>query len=155
VLFRSDKPVSSYEFAYDDKGNQISRIVNSDSGAKMAETVYKYDEEGLAISSETLTGSGQKISSTKSQYNSEGKLLNEIALNAEGQVTAAINIIWENGREARNEHTDADGIVQMRITNEYGDQGELIRKTVDHHLQGDVKQIFEYEYEFKPVGSKN
>jgi hypothetical protein len=48
----------------------------------------------------------------------------------------------------RNEMLAAHGTVRMRVTNEYGNNGELVKKTVEN-IQGSSKQIIQYEYTFQ------
>jgi hypothetical protein len=50
--------------------------------------------------------------------------------------------------EIKNEHTTPDGEVQLRVSNEYGATGELLRQTIEN-IQGQSTQIMEYEYTFR------
>jgi predicted regulator of amino acid metabolism with ACT domain len=61
-----------------------------------------------------------------------------------------VNIVWESGLEVKNEQKSASGDVQMRITNVYGETGELLRKTVEN-IQGGSVQVTEFEYTFRPA----
>jgi hypothetical protein len=139
------KAISSYEYRYDARGNRVSRIVNNGAGVKLAETIYTFNNAGLISASETTDGSGKKINSTENEYNSQGNLVNQRIYNAGGALTATISAVWSEGREVRNEQRGADGTVQIRVTNEYGPDGGLTRKTVEN-FQGESTQIFEYEY---------
>ncbi|MDR1318488.1 MAG: hypothetical protein LBJ90_02600 [Treponema sp.] len=146
---KAEKIVSLYEYGYDNKGNRVSRTVNGGTGIKMAETIYTYNSSGTLESSETKDGAGRKISSTVNQYNSQGNLINQKVMNGDGQVASLINTVWRDGHEIESEQTGQDGSVQLRITNEYGAGGELLKKTVEN-FQGDSTQIMRYEYTFKP-----
>jgi YD repeat-containing protein len=143
------KAVSSYEYGYDARGNRISRIVNNGAGVKLAETRYTFNDGGLITASETSDGAGRKINSTENEYDSRGNLTSQKIYNANGELTTVISAVWTEGREVRNEQQGADGTVQIRVTNEYGPNGILTRKTVEN-LQGESTQIFEYEYTPKP-----
>ncbi|GHV94548.1 hypothetical protein AGMMS50293_08680 [Spirochaetia bacterium] len=150
---KSGKAVSSYEYAYDSKGNRITRIMNSGLDLKMAETSYMYNDRGYVVTSETKDPAGRKISSTRNNYDGQGNLLSQQVLNAAGEVVSVVNAVWQNGLEIKNEQIGVDGAVQLRITNEYGPEGELLRKTIEN-FQGESTQITQYEYTFKPDSRK-
>jgi hypothetical protein len=144
------KIVSSYEYAYDAKGNRTSRTIKNRAGDKLAETVYEYNADGKMITSKTSDFAESAISSTKYSYDAQGNLINQEVFNAEGKVTSVISAVWQDGHELKNEMTGSDGAVQLRVTNEYGAEGELIRKTVEN-FQGESTQIMQYEYTFRPA----
>jgi len=144
------KIISTYEYTYDNKGNRVSRIIKNRAGDKLAETVYTFDNQGRMITSQTRDFSDAGISSTDYQYDSQGNLIRQVVKNNEGRPTATINAVWQDGNEIRNEMLGADGSVQMRVTNEYGGNGELVKKTIEN-FQGASKQIMQYEYIFRPV----
>jgi YD repeat-containing protein len=154
LVNKSGKAVSSYTYGYDEKGNRVSRAVNSGTGAKLAETKYTFNNAGLIIASETKDGSGNTINSTENQYDTGGNLISQKVYNSRGDVTTEINAVWQNGDEVENEQIDSSGEVQLRITNEYGPEHELIRRKVEN-IQGQSTQILEYEYTFKPVRQSN
>jgi hypothetical protein len=141
--------VSSYEYGYDAGGNCISRIVTNGAGVKLAETRYTFNAAGLMTASETLDGSGRKINSAENRYDSQGNLAGQNIYNAGGKLISTINAVWTGGREVKNEQLGADGTVQVRVSNEYGPDGNLVRKTVEN-LQGKSTQVFEYEYAPRP-----
>jgi hypothetical protein len=143
------KVVSTYEYTYDGKGNQISRVMKNRTGARLAETVYTYDSNGKMLTSETKDAGDSVISSTKYSYDSQGNLTGQQVFNNEGKVTSVISSVWQQGYETRNEIKGPDGSVQMRVTNEYGKDGELIKKTIEN-FQGSSKQFIQYEYVFRP-----
>jgi hypothetical protein len=149
LVNKSGKAVSSYEYGYDAKGNRTSRIVNSGTGNRMAETLYTFNNNGVITASETKDGAGRRISSSENQYDGNGNLTSQKVFNADGQLTSVINVVWQDGHEVKNEQAGADGSVQLRVTNEYGSGGELLKKTVEN-FQGDSTQILQYEYTFKP-----
>jgi len=141
------KVVSTYEYSYDAKGNRISRIIKNRAGDKLAETVYTFDNQGRMTSSQTKDLMESAISSTQYTYDAQGNLIKQVVLNNDGKPSSVINAIWQEGREVKNEMLSADGSVQMRVTNEYGTNGELVKKTIEN-FQGDSKQIMQYEYKF-------
>jgi hypothetical protein len=143
------KVVSTYEYSYDNRGNQISRVMKNRTGARLAETIYTYDANGKMTASETRDAGDSMISSTKYTYDSQGNLTNQQVFNGEGRVTSVISSVWQSGRETRNEIKAPDGSVQMRVTNEYGNDGELTKKTIEN-FQGSSKQVIQYEYVFRP-----
>jgi hypothetical protein len=144
---RAGKAVSSFEYTYDNNGNRLSRIINNGAGVKLAETVYTY-KDGLVVASETKDGAGRKVSSAENQYDSEGNLVSQKVYNANGTVTRLVSAVWEEGLELKNEQTTPDGEVQLRVSNEYGAAGELLRQTIEN-IQGQSTQILEYEYTFR------
>jgi hypothetical protein len=150
LMNRSGKPVSSYSYAYDAGNRLIRRVFSNSAGVKMAETVYSYDGRGNVTSTETLSGAGQKINSTQSQYDSNGHLTGQKTLNANGQISAAVTVTWQGGNEIKNEQFGPDGTLQLRITNEYGSNGELLKKTIEDLRRG-TAQMMAYEYIFKPA----
>ena len=101
------------------------------------------------ITSETRDAGDNKISSTKYTYDSQGNLTNQQVFNGAGQVTSVISSVWRAGLETRNEIASPDGNVQLRVTNEYGKDGELTKKTIEN-FQGSSKQFIQYEYVFRP-----
>ncbi|MDR2718241.1 MAG: hypothetical protein LBB89_09285 [Treponema sp.] len=143
------KVVTTYEYSYDNKGNRTNRIIRNRAGDKLAETVYTFNNQGKMTSSQTKDGESA-ISSTQYTYDVQGNLVKQVVLNNDGKPTSVINAVWQEGREVKNEMLSADGLVQMRVTNEYGDNGELVKKTIEN-FQGDSKQIMQYEYTFRPV----
>jgi len=144
------KVISTYEYTYDGKGNRISRIIKNRAGDRLAETVYTFDNQGRMITSQTRDFMESAISSTQYQYDGQGNLVKQVVLNNEGKATATINAVWQDGNEIRNEMLAANGSVQMRVTNEYGSNGELVKKTIEN-FQGASKQIMQYEYTFRPA----
>jgi len=149
LLNAAGRPVSSYVYSYDSNGFRINRSFNNSSGIKMAETVYTVDAKGLVTAAETISGTGQKINSSQSQYDRNGRLTGQRIYNAGGQLTASTTLTWQSGREIKNEQFGPDGSLQMRITNEYGPDNELLKKTIED-LRGNTTQILAYEYAFKP-----
>jgi len=143
------KVVSTYEYGYDNRGNQISRVMKNRTGNKLAETIYTYDASGKMITSETRDAGDNRISSTRYTYDSQGNLTNQQVFNGTGQVTSVISSVWRAGLETRNEIATPDGRVQMRVTNEYGRDGELTKKTIEN-IQGSSTQVIQYEYVFRP-----
>jgi hypothetical protein len=148
VVNKAGKPVSTNEYSYDNNGKIVARGILNGAGTKLAETVYTYNNNKV-ISSETKDSQGKRISSSKNEYDPEGNLVNQTLYNAAGSVTRKIATVWENGREMQNEQTSADGKVQLRISNEYGTTGELLKKVIEN-FQGDSVQVMEFEYEFRP-----
>jgi hypothetical protein len=106
------------------------------------------------VASETRDGSGRKINSAENQYDGNGDLISQKVYNASGEVTTVISAVWRDGVEVENEQAGSDGAVQLRITNEYGSEHELIRKKVEN-IQGQSTQILQYEYTFKPGQQAN
>jgi hypothetical protein len=146
---KAGKTVSSYEYGYDSQGNRISRIIYNGAGAKLAETLYTFNADGRVIASETKDGSGKKINATENEFDSRGNLTVQKIYNGSGELVTTINAAWQNGLEVKNEQKGQDGTVQIRITNEYGPHGRLVRKTVED-FQGDSTRIMEYEYTSAP-----
>jgi hypothetical protein len=118
-------------------------------GAKLAETTYTYDTSGKMLTSETKDAGDKVISSTKYSYDSQGNKTGEQVFNSEGKITSVTSLVWQQGYETRNEIKSPDGSVQMRVTNEYGKDGELTKKTIEN-FQGSSKQFIQYEYVFRP-----
>ena len=143
------KVVSTYEYSYDNRGNRISRVIKNRAGDRLAETVYTFDGEGKMLTSETREAGNTVISSTRYNYDGQGNLVGQQVLNNEGRPTTVIRAIWQDGREIRNEQASADGTVQLLVTNEYGPDGELTKKTIDNR-QGESIQVMQYEYTFRP-----
>lgn len=150
LVNRSGKAVFSYEYGYDNNGKMVKRIINESGNVKIAETVYTLDDKGRQMASETHDGSGRKINSTESRYDSNGHLINQTVFDENGMPHTVINAVWENGLEISSEQTGADGSVQLRITNEYGNSGELVKRVIEN-IQGNFVQIVQYEYAYKPA----
>ena len=144
------KTISSNEYTYDDRGNRTSRVIKNKSGDKQAETQYVYNENGKMISSTTSGLDGATISSTRYTYDSNGNLIAQEVVDREGNVTSTVRTIWQDGLEVKNETAGADGSVQVRVTNEYGSEGELVKKTIENG-QGKPGQTVQYEYTFRPA----
>ena len=144
------KIVSTYEYAYDNSGNRVSRIIKNRAGDKLAETTYTYDNQKRMATSQTRDFMESAISSTRYSYNAQGNLIKQEVLGSDGKPTAVINAIWQDGREMSNEMVASDGSRQMRIINEYGEVGELVKKTIENY-QGNSKQIMQYEYTIRPA----
>ena len=90
------------------------------------------------------------ISSTTFSYDGQGTIpVTQQVTNAAGSVTSNVRTVLQGGREMRNETTGADGTMHMRITNEYGQEGELLRRTIEN-FQGQSTQVMEFQYIFRP-----
>jgi hypothetical protein len=148
VVNKAGKAVSTNEYAYNPAGFVVSRAILNGNNVKLAETFYAY-QGNLVVSSKTQTGDGRPISSSTNEYDREGNLINQVLYNAAGSVTRRISTVWQNGHEMETTQTTADGKPQLRITNEYGAAGELLRKKVENY-QGASTQVIEFEYEFRP-----
>jgi predicted dithiol-disulfide oxidoreductase (DUF899 family) len=115
----------------------------------MAETVYTYNAQGQMTESQTKDSGETVISRTVYSYDGSGNLVRQQVYNGDGTLTSVLTSVWENGREMSNVMTDARGTIQLRVTNVYGSNGELTRKTIEN-LQGDSSQTMVYEYTFRP-----
>ncbi|MCL2139282.1 MAG: hypothetical protein FWH41_07100 [Treponema sp.] len=147
---QKNKPISTYEYAYNDKGFRTERSIKSNQDKLLAKTTYTVDSNGRILRSETKDGSATTISYTEYKYDSQGNLIEQKVSNGDGVLTSIINAVWQNGNEIRNEMKSPDGTVQYRITKEYGQDGEVMKEIVEN-LQGQSKQILQYEYEYRPV----
>ena len=144
------KVVSTYEYSYDARGNRISRVIKNRAGDRLAETIYTFDASGKMVTSETKDSGETTISSTRYTYDGQGNLVGQQVYGGDGQPTTRINAVWQNGLEVRNEMASAvDGTLQLRITNEYGQERELTKKMIDN-FQGGSSQFLNYEYVFRP-----
>ena len=151
LMDNKGKVVSTSEYAYDNRGNQTSRVIINRAGARLAETVYTYNAQGQMTASETKdTSGGNAISSTRYSYNANGNLIREQVYDGDGNITSVITYEWRDGKEVKYEMADASGRVTLRILNEYGNNGELVKK-IRENIQGDSFQTTEYEYEFRPA----
>jgi hypothetical protein len=148
VVNKAGKAVSTNEYTYNPAGFVVSRAILNGANIKLAETFYTYNGN-LVISSKTQAGDGRPISSSTNEYNRDGNLINQVLYNAAGAVTRRISTVWQNGHEVETTQTTADGKPQIRITNEYGTAGELLRKKIENY-QGESTQVIEFEYEFRP-----
>jgi len=148
IVDNKGKVSSTYEYAYDGRGNKISRIMKNRTGNKLSETTYTYDSSGKMLTSETKDAGDKKISATKYTYDSQGNQIKQEVTNAEGRITSVTSSVFQAGREVKYEQASSDGSVQIRITNEYGRDGELTKKTTEN-FQGDSKQFTSYEYFFR------
>ena len=148
VVNKAGKAVSTNEYTYNPSGSVASRAILNGNNIKLAETFYTYEGD-LLVSSRTQAEDGRPISSSTNEYDRDGNLINQVLYNATGSVTRRIATRWQNGQEIETTQTTADGRPQLKITNEYGAAGELLRKTVENY-QGESTQVIEFEYEFRP-----
>jgi hypothetical protein len=148
VVNKAGKSVSVNEYAYNSAGFPVSRAILNGNNVKLAETFYTYNGD-LVVSSKTQAGDGRPISSSTNEYDRDGNLVNQVLYNATGNVTRRISTVWQNGHDIEITQTAADGKPQLKITNEYGAAGELLKKTVVNY-QGESTQVIEFEYEFRP-----
>ncbi|MDR1857990.1 MAG: hypothetical protein LBQ69_00810 [Treponema sp.] len=149
IVDNRGRVISTYEYGYDDRGNRTSRIIRNRAGDRLAETIYTFDAAGRMTASETRDFGNTAISSTRYTYDAQGNLVSQQVLNSEGRVTTNIRGVWENGREVRNEMLGANGDILLLVTSEYGQDGEMTKRTVDN-IQGQSKQFMEYEYTYRP-----
>jgi YD repeat-containing protein len=139
--------VSVYEYTYDGQGNRIGRVWKNAKGVKLAETTYAFTD-GKPASVETRSPSGSKINVTAYQYDAEGNLVKQETSDAGGKITSALVSVWQNGLDVKDELSGSDNAVQLRESNIYGPDGELIQKIVEN-IQGKSAQVIRYEYAFK------
>jgi len=147
---KDGREVASYVYSYDGSRNRTKRVFNNGAGNKMAETAYSYDGKGNVTATEIFSGTGQKINSTQSQYDNAGQLISQKIFSADGQLAISVTITWDGKNEIKSEQFDPDGELQLRVTNEYGTDGELLKKTIED-LRDSTTQILTYEYIFKPA----
>jgi hypothetical protein len=147
VVNKAGKAVAANEYAYNPEGLVISRSILSGNNAKFAETFYTY-KGNRVVSSETKAGNGRPISSSTNEYDQDGKLINQVLYNAVGRITRKISTVWRDGHDVEITQTTEDGKPLVKITNEYGSSGELIRKRIENY-QGESVQVIEFEYEFR------
>ena len=140
--------VTTYEFDYDSRGNRTSRIIRNRAGDLLAETSFTFNAQNRLTSSETRDSGGALISSTRFQYDPQGNLIAQQVTNGEGAVTSNIRSVWQNGLEMRNETRGARDDLHMRVTNDYGQDGELVRRVIEN-IQGASTQIMRFEYVFR------
>jgi hypothetical protein len=148
VVNKAGKAVSTNVYTYNPEGFVVSRAILNGNNVKLAETFYTYNGN-LVVSSKTQAGDGRPISSSTNEYDRNGNLINQVLYNAAGNVTRRIATVWQNGLDIEITQTTADGKPQLKITNEYGAAGELLKKTVVNY-QGESTQVIEFEYEFRP-----
>jgi hypothetical protein len=148
VVNKAGKAVSTNEYTYNPSGFVTSRAILNGNNVKLAETFYTYNGN-LVVSSKTQAGDGRPISSSSNEYDREGNLVNQVLYNAAGSITRRISTVWQDGHEVESTQTAADGKTQLKITNEYGASGELVRKRVENY-QGESTHVIEFEYEFRP-----
>jgi hypothetical protein len=148
VVNKAGKAVSTNEYTYNPAGFVVSRAILNGNNVKLAETFYTYNGN-LVVASKTQAGDGKPISSSTNEYDRDGNLINQVLYNAVGSVTRKIATLWQNGQEIETVQTTADGKPQLRITNEYGAAGELLKRKVENY-QGESTQVIEFEYEFRP-----
>jgi len=149
IVDNRGRVISTYEYGYDGRGNRTSRIIRNRAGDRLAETIYTFDAAGRMTASETRDFGDNAISAARYTYDSQGNLTGQQVLNSEGRVTTNIRAVWQEGREVRNEMSDASGTVLLLVTNEYGADGEKTRAVIDN-FQGQSKQVMQYEYSFRP-----
>jgi hypothetical protein len=148
VVNKASKVVSSNEYTYNEDGNVASRAILNGNNIKLAETVYTYDGN-LVVASKTHDSNGKPISSSTNDYDRDGNLVQQVLYNDAGEISRKISTVWQNGKEMEVTQTTKDGRPQIKITNEYGTAGELLKKTIQN-FQGNSVQILEFEYEFRP-----
>jgi len=157
LLFRENvmdtrgRIASIVEFDYDNRGNQSKRIIRNREGNILAETTFTFNSQGQLTESQTRdSAGGRAISSTRYFYDSAGNLIRQTVFDAYGVKTSEITSVWQGGNEITNEMKGADGTVLMRITNEFGTNGELLTRKIDN-FQGESSQVIRYEYTLRPV----
>lgn len=141
------KRLSSFEYVYDSAGRRTSWIVKDAKGTPVAETVYGY-QDGKLRKAELRDGTGKKTGSSAYEYDSGGYLAKQNFYDALGSLIRVETTAWEKGKPLVEERKSAGGQVQQRTTNEYGADGELLKKTVEDIL-GKSKIIWTYEYAFR------
>ncbi|GHV76177.1 hypothetical protein AGMMS49942_09980 [Spirochaetia bacterium] len=148
VVNKAGKTLASNVYTYDAVGNVESRSILNGNNVELARTLYTWSG-GLLISSETNDRSGKRISSSENSYDNDGNLINQVFKNASGAITRNITTKWQNGLEVETQQFSAEGTLQLKITNEYGSEGEVLKRTVENY-QGKSKQIREFEYDYRP-----
>jgi hypothetical protein len=148
VVNKAGKAVSTNEYTYNPSGFVASRAILNGNNVKLAETFYTYNGN-LVVSSRTQAGDGRPISSSTNEYDRQGNLVSQVLYNAAGNVTRKISTVWQDGNEVETTQTSADGKPQLKVSNEYGASGELLRRRIENY-QGESTQVIEFEYEFRP-----
>jgi hypothetical protein len=146
---KAGKVVGSNAYTYNDVGKVESRSILNGNNVKLAETFYTYQGNLLVSSVTNDSRSGKQISSSENSYDKDGRLIKQVFKNAAGSITRNIETKWQNGLEMEITQTSADGKLQLKITNEYGSEGEVLKRTVENY-QGNSKQIREFEYDYRP-----
>jgi YD repeat-containing protein len=150
IVDNKSKEIWAYEYSYDDKGNRISRAIKDQTGNTLAETKYIFDSQGKITGSQSRDSAETIISSTEYQYDAQGNLIKQVVRNSEEKPITIINSQWQGGNVVINETTAGDGSLQIRVTNEYGNSGELLKKTSEDFQQRS-KLVTRYDYFVRPV----
>ncbi|GHT83266.1 hypothetical protein FACS1894137_03940 [Spirochaetia bacterium] len=149
VVNKAGKKIAINVYTYNDAGKVASRSIQNGNGVDLAKTAYTYSGD-LLVSSETNDRNGKRISSSVNTYNADGLLESQEFRNSAGAVTRKITTKWQNGLEIEVTQTSPDGKLQLKITNEYGASGEVLKRIVENY-QGKSTQIKEFEYEYRPA----
>jgi hypothetical protein len=148
VVNKAGKSLASNVYTYNAAGNVLSRSILNGNNVELAKTLYTWSGNVL-VSSETNDRNGKRISSSENSYDNDGNLINQVFRNASGDITRKIETTWQNGLEVETRQFSADGTLQLKITSEYGSDGEVLKRTVENY-QGKSKQIREFEYDYRP-----
>jgi hypothetical protein len=138
------KRLSSFEYAYDAADHRTKWSVKDSGGTVLAETVYTYTD-GKIQNAELRDGIGRKTGSSTYEYDADGRLVKQTFFDVNGSVLRIETTAWKDGKIASEERKTAGNTVQQRTSNEYGNDGELLKKIVEDFV-GKSKLITTYEY---------
>jgi hypothetical protein len=139
---RDGAALTTCRYAYNDKNLLASVTIWNSLDIKILETRYDYDRQRVA-KTETFDNGGRLIGSSAREYDDEGRVSVERNFDAGGNLTRTITT--SRGKPEKVEFRAGSGELQRRETNEYGERGELLRKTTED-FDAKTQRIAEFEY---------
>lgn len=114
---------SSSEFIYDKLRNLTTWITRGQGQSIIAQINYIL-KDSLTIGIEIQDSTGQSIKKFTQTFNSDGLITTKVEKDAEGKLISTINYSYANGKLAKEEYLNAEGILQRTVAYVYNDVGQ-------------------------------
>jgi hypothetical protein len=139
------KLLTAFSYEYDGTGQRVAQRVSNSEGRNLATTKYLWDDAGMLERTELTDSTGRLIAYSSFVYDEKGFLAKQEYFSADGTLLRFEISNHENGKLVRLARMNFKGKEQFIHTFEYGDMGELVRKSFDDRLAG-AQYSLNYEY---------
>ncbi len=139
------KLLTAFTYEYDESGRRVAQRVSNGDGRNLATTKYQWNATGSLERTELTDSTGRLIAYSIFDYDDQGFLAKQEYFSADGILLRFEISTHSNGRLVRLARMNFKGVEQFVHSFEYGDMGELIKKSVDDRLAG-AKYSHNYEY---------
>ena len=142
---------STYEYKYDQAGNQVEKIVYNTDGSKNDLYTYEYDEARNLVKEIRYSPDGSIFEESTYEYDEAGNLVKEIVHDIPFDFKSTYEYD-DKGNLVKRFDYESEGLL-IRWTNErketydYDEEGSIV-KIISYESDGSIKKKVTYEFEY-------